>query len=210
MLSAYHETYAARSDEDIRHRIRVKSQQLRQLFMTLGLPQFASPVVRIAVLGCGDRRFVTLHEKMFAELLQKPVALTTFDVAIEHLAGETGVVQHDATLPLPGGPFEITYSDVLMRFIEPAKQIAALKESYDALAPGGLAIHLFGVEDFDSPPDYVPEPGTFRVDLNLLQFELTKMSIQFMEVPVRVETTPPGSDRKIVIEDMEFVLRKPV
>ncbi|HWQ99895.1 MAG TPA: class I SAM-dependent methyltransferase [Candidatus Methylomirabilis sp.] len=209
MPSAYHEDYAKKTDADITHRVHVKELQLRQLFMTLGTPQFLSPTVRVAVLGCADKRYVSLHERMFSSLLQKPVALTTFDITVEHLAGEKGVVQHDATLPLPGGPFDVTYSDILMRFIEPAKQIAALKESYDALVPGGLAIHLFGVEDYDPPPGYVPVPGTFRVDLNLLQFELTKMNIQFMEMPVRIETTPPGSERKIVVEDMEFVLRKP-
>ena len=171
---------------------------------------FASPAVRVAVLGCADRRYVSLHERLFSLLLQKPVALTTFDVTVEHLAGEKGIVQHDATLPLPGGPFEITYSDILLRFVEPAKQIAALKESFDALAPGGLAIHLFGTEDYNPPPSYIPVPGAFRVDLNLLQFELTKLNIPFLEVPVRVETTPPGSDQKVVVEDVEFVLRKPI
>ncbi|OGL73544.1 hypothetical protein A3E39_00325 [Candidatus Uhrbacteria bacterium RIFCSPHIGHO2_12_FULL_60_25] len=208
MPSAYHEAYAKKTDADIAHRVHVKELQLRQLFMTLGMPQFSSPTVRIAVLGCADKRYVSLHEKMFSSLLQKSVAQTTFDITVEHLAGEKGVIQHDATLPLQGGPFEITYSDILMRFIEPAKQIAALKESFDALVPGGLAIHLFGVEDYDPPPNYIPVPGTFRVDLNLLQFELTKMKIPFMELPVRIETTPPGSDKKLVIEDMEFVLRK--
>jgi hypothetical protein len=208
MLSAYHERYLKRSDEEIAHRLKVKELQLRQMFVSLGIPAFVSPTIRLAVLGCGDRRFVVGQRRIFETILSKPVEITTFDSLVEHLQGETNVIQHDVTEPVPGGPFDIVYADVLARFIDPSRQYAMLKNAYDALAPGGMAIVTFGKEDYDPPPDYQPVPGTWRVDVNALQFELAKDKIGYLEVPTSIETIPPGLDHKIIIEDLIVVLRK--
>jgi hypothetical protein len=209
MLSDYHQKYAGMFDAEIVHRAQVKDQQIRQVFVTIGMPQFAAPTVRIAVLGCADKRFIELHRRLFESLLGKPVAVTTIDITVEHLVGAAGgIVQHDATLPLPLGPYDLIYADVLVRFVPSDKQYAILQNAYDALDSNGIALMVFAHEDYDPPPAYQPLAGTHRVDMNALQLELAKRKIQFMEVPTTIETVPPGSDKKISIEDLFLVLRK--
>lgn len=209
MLSAYHEQYLGKSDEEIAHRVKIKDRQLRQTFATTGLPSFVAPTVRIAVLGCGDRRYVTLHRRLFEDIFGKPVEVATFDAVTEHLQGEAGVVRHDATEPLPGGPFDLIYADALVRFVDPARQYDVLKNAYDALAPGGIAVVTFDKHDYDPPPGYKPVPGTNPVDLSALQYELAEDGIVFLAVPTRIETIPPGLDQQRLIEDLVMVLRKP-
>jgi len=208
MLSAYHELYQGRSDEEIDFRIKVKELGLRQVLAVVGVPEFVLPTLRVAVFGCGDRRFVARHRQMFESIFSKPAEVTTFDVTTEHLQGEADVIQHDVALPVPGGPFDIVYADVLARFLDPAKQYSMMKNAYDVLAPGGMAIVTFAKEDFDPPPDYEPIPGTSRVDMNALQFELAGNKIEFLEVPVTLELVPPKKDHKITIEDLVLVLKK--
>lgn len=209
MLSAYHQQYLGKPDEEIEQRAKIKDLQLRQALAVTGLPSFVSPTIRLAVLGCGDRRFIVKHRRIFEAIFGKPVEMTTFDMTIDHLQGEAGIVQHDVSKPLPGGPFDVIYADVLIRFIDPARQYDVLKNAYEALAPGGVAIITFDKKDFDPPPSYEPAPGTNRVDLNALQFELAKDGIAFLEAPTSIETVPPGMDHKSVIEDLVSVLRKP-
>lgn len=209
MLSEYHQKYAAYSDAEIASRIQAKEIGLRQVIATIGGTVPVVPEVRVMILGCADKRFVVHHWRIFSAIYGKPVRLTTSDVTIEHLAGAEGAIQHDATEPLPGGPYDVIYGDVLVRFIEPAKQFAVLKNSYDALATGGIAIHIFAQEDFDPPAGYQPLPGTHKVDLNALQLELTKAGIFFLEVPLRYDVLKPGSDtEKMLIDEQAIVLRK--
>ncbi|MFA4955260.1 MAG: hypothetical protein WC641_08200 [Patescibacteria group bacterium] len=207
MLSVYHEVYAKLNDDEIAARANVKELGLRQVIMTLGRPTLPDPRVRVLVLGCADRRLIASHERIFSSLLGKPVDLTTLDVDIEHLQGIAGVIQHDAALPLPVPPYGMIYGDILVRFLEPAKQFAVLKNSWDALAPGGMAIHIFNQEDFDPPKDYAPLPGTYKVDLNALQADLNKSGIEYLEVPLRFDATSPDG-RDMSINEFALVLKK--
>jgi len=209
MLSEYHQQYLAKSDAEIASRVQAKEIGLRQLIATLGGAQPTAPEIRVAVLGCADKRLIERHRRIFSAIYGKPVKLTTMDVTIEHLRDAADIVQHDATEPLPGGPYDIVYADVLVRFVEPAKQFSVLKNSFDALAPGGMAIHIFASEDFDPPPGYQPLPGTHNVDLNALQLELTKAGIGYLEVPLRFDLPKPGSDiEKMLIDEMAVLLKK--
>lgn len=210
MLSEYHQKYQKMSDAELASRIQVKEIGLRQVIATLGGTPPASPEIRALVLGCADKRLIDHHRRISSSIYGKPVKLTTIDITIEHLQGAEGVIQHDATEPLPNGPFDVVYADVLVRFIDPSKQFSVLKNSYDALAPGGMAIHVFASEDFDPPPNYQPLPGTHKVDLNVLQLELTKAGIGYLEVPLRFDVPKPGSDiEKMLIDEMALVLKKP-
>jgi hypothetical protein len=209
MLSQYHQKWTEKSDEAIRHFVLVKELQFRQVFASIGAPAFVSPTPRIAILGCKERRLALWQNEMFSRLLAKPTAVTTFEITTEHLSGVPGVIQHDATEPLPGGPFDLVYADVLVRFIAPEKQLTVLIDSWEALAPGGMAVIAFSHNDYDPRPDYVPAPDTYRVDMNALQLELSKRSIPFLEIPVVIETTPPGKADKIDIDDLFLVMRKP-
>jgi hypothetical protein len=209
MISKYHQIWAEKSDEKVRHFVLVKEMQFQQVFKTIGAPSFGASEPRIAVLGCKERRLALWQNEMFTRLLGKPTGVTTFELTIEHLSGVPGVIQHDATEPLPGGPFDIVYADVLVRFIKPEKQFSILSNAWDALAPGGVAFIVFSHNDYDPRPDYVPVPDTYHVDMNALQLELSKRKIPFVEVPVVIETTQPGSDKKISIDDLFLVLKKP-
>ncbi|MBI5655006.1 hypothetical protein HZC53_05150 [Candidatus Uhrbacteria bacterium] len=208
-MDEYHQKYQAMSNAEIASRVEVKEIGLRQVMSSIGAQVPTSPEVRVLVLGCADKRLIGEHQRIFSSIYGKPVKLTTIDVTIEHLAGAEGVIQHDATVPLPGGPYDVIYDDVLVRFIQPDKQFLALKNSYDALAPGGVAIHVFAEEDFNPPQSYVPLPGTYMVDMNALQMMLTSAGIKYLEVPLRYDVFKPGSTtEKMLIDEQAIVLRK--
>lgn len=209
MLADYYQRYGQLSDKEIAHRAAVKEMQIRQVFAAVGQPSFPNPLIRLAVLGSGDKRLVDAHRRIFETVFGKPVTMTTFDIDVEHLAGaQGGVIRHDVTEPLPETPYEVVYGDVIVRFVEPTKQFFVMKNAFDALAPGGIAVVNFAQEDFDPPPKYEPVAGTFRVDMNALQLEMAKAGIPFLEVPVRVETTKPGTDDKMIINEMSLVMRR--
>ncbi|HJV33307.1 MAG TPA: hypothetical protein VJ694_04740 [Patescibacteria group bacterium] len=146
MLSAYHEKYARRSDEDIALRAKVKEAGLTEVLAKSGYRAAASPV-RVAVLGCAERRFVRHHRDIFARLLGAPVELTTFDITTEHLEGEEGVVRHDIAEPLPGGPFDVAYGDVVLKFLPEGDRLPSLVRAYEALRAPGIVIHILDDED---------------------------------------------------------------
>lgn len=145
-LASYHIKYLQRSDEELRRRADVKEEELKRIFSSLHY-QTPAQIVRIAVLGCADRRFISHHRRIFEKLLARAVELTTFDIIIEHLQGEENILQHDCTLPLPHPPYDITFGHVFLKFIETEKQWSVLKNSYDALRAPGIAIHVFDEED---------------------------------------------------------------
>ena len=149
MLFAYHEKYAARSDDDIASRAKVKEIGLAKVVHAVEFHAESSPA-RIAILGCAERRFVGHHRDIFERLLNTPVEVTTFDITVEHLAGEPGVIRHDIALPLPGGPYDIAYGDVVLKFLPEEHRLSALRHSYEALREPGLAIHI--LDDGDALP----------------------------------------------------------
>lgn len=208
MVTEYHLQYAKKSDAEILHRAWIKEVQLRQIFATVGLPQFSRPVVNVAVLGSADARLVPQHDRIFSAIFAKPVALTTFDLTVEHLQAASGVMQHDVTTPLPGGPYDLVYSDILIRFIEPAKQLDVVMNAWNALAPGGVAIHIFLMEDFHTEMQKEKTPGVQPIDFNQLQLKLNEKHIFYTEVPLRIETVKPGTDDKMVINEIAMVFRK--
>ncbi len=208
MLSEYHQKWAGKDDEAIRHHVLVKEMQVRQIFTAVGMPTSTSVPLRVGIMGCKEKRLALWQNELFGRLLGKPVKVTTFDITIEQLAGVPDAVQHDVTQPLPGGPFDLVYADVLVRFIAPERQFMVLQNAWDALAEGGMAIIAFSHDDYHPRPGYVPAPGTHRVDMNALQLELAKRGIPFMEVPVEVETVPPGREDKVIIDDLFLVFRR--
>jgi hypothetical protein len=182
-LSNYHQKYAAKSDADLKQRIEEKKQELIKIFEQVELKK-SGKTVRVAVLGCADKRLVKGHKKIFADILKKPVELYTFDISIEHLAGEENIIQHDCTLPLPNAPFDIAYSHVLLKFIPTEKQFDLLKNSVLALAPGGLAIHIMDKEDYETVDKKLPD-GSWAVPLEKWEEELAGININYLEIPVR-------------------------
>jgi hypothetical protein len=183
MLSNYHQQYAAKSDTDMAQRIEEKKQELIKIFDRVNF-KTSSDKVRVAVLGCADKRLVQGHKKIFSDILQKPVELYTFDISVEHLAGEENIIQHDCTQPLPNSPFDITYSHVLLKFIPPEKQFDLLKNSASSLTPGGIAIHIMDKEDYETIDEKLPD-GSWAVPLKKLKEKLPEININYLEIPVK-------------------------
>ncbi|NTW13886.1 MAG: hypothetical protein HGA31_02550 [Candidatus Moranbacteria bacterium] len=182
-LSRYHEKYAGYSDEEILRRADEKEAELKAIFERTPLKS-EGEVVRVAVMGSGDRRFVSHHERIFSELLGKPVEVTTFDITTEHLEGEDRIIAHDCTKSLTGGPFDITYAHVLLKFIETEKQWDVMMNSYNALKEGGLAIHVFDSSDYGTEGRLQPD-GYFSVPLSEYENRMKPLDMNFVEVPVR-------------------------
>lgn len=181
MLSQYHQKYSDKPDKELELRAKVKEHELVQIFSQVQLDT-NSEVVRIAVMGCGDKRFVKSHEVIFEKLLQKPIELNTFDITIEHLQSESNIFQHDCTIPLPNPPYDITYAHVLLKFIEPSKQWSVVENSYNALKDGGLAIHVLDQEDYD--PE-LPLKDGHKVNLSEIEQKLSEKDIRFQKIIIK-------------------------
>jgi hypothetical protein len=200
--STYHEKYARKSDEDIAGRARIKEEELRRVFAVAPLQLTRQPV-QVAVLGCGERRFVAHHQRIFKELLGAEIALTTFDIEVEHLQGEEGIVQHNIIQTLSGGPYDITYGHVVLKFIPTEQQWDAILASYEALVPGGLAIHVLNPEELESPVPVLPD-GHFAVPIDRWRNALAERGISFIESDWIIPAPSLGED----IVGHALILRK--
>lgn len=183
MLSPYHQKYADKTDEEIRKRADAKEQELTTIFREVSLITTSDPA-RVAVLGCGDKRFVVHHKRIFEHVLKKNTEITTFDITIEHLQGESGVIQHDCTKSLPNPPYDITYGHVLLKFIETEKQFDVLKNSFDALKIGGVAIHGFDWEEIKAEDAKLPD-GMWAVPLEQWKEKLSVLGIAYKEISLK-------------------------
>lgn len=170
-LSHYHQQFKEQSDERIQHKLEIKEQELLTIWKEISR-NFDTDPVRIAVLGCGDARFVKGHTRIFEKLLSGSVELTTFDISIEHLEGEERIIQHDCSNALPNAPFSIVYSHALLKFIEPDKQFRVLKHSFNALSKGGVAIHVLDQDEIDQK----------TVDLDVYRKQLQIDEVVFQEI----------------------------
>jgi len=183
MLSQYHQSYSEQTNEEIQRRIKAKLEELRAIFKRVRL-ETETETVQIAVLGCGDKRFVSRHNRIFEEVLKKTVNIVTLDITIEHLEGEKNIIQHDCTLPLPKGHYDIVYAHVLLRFIETEKQWDSIRNSVDALKSGGLAIYIFDEKDYETKGLKLSN-GLYSVPLEEWKTKLDELSIEYAEVPVK-------------------------
>ncbi len=182
-LSTYHQKYSSQSDEELKRRADAKEQELASIFHEISLNTDSDPV-RLAVLGCGDKRFIAHHKRIFENVLKRNVEVSTFDISIDHLAGESNVFQHDCTLPIPNPPYDITFAHVLLKFIKTEKQFDLLKNSFDALKSGGVAIHVFDEEEIKATSPKLPD-DLWAVPLEKWKQKLTELSIEYKEIPLK-------------------------
>lgn len=182
-LSTYHQKYSNYSKEEIQKRADEKEAELKSIFEKV-LLNTGSEIVRLAVIGSGDKRFVKHHKRIFEKFVQKPVEVTTFDITIDHLIGEENIIQHDCTTPLPNTPYDITYAHVLLIFIETEKQWNLIMNSYTALKNGGIAIHVFDKDDYSTTEPKLSD-GYFAVPLDEYKNKLKEAKIEFLEIPIK-------------------------
>lgn len=183
MLSAYHQKYDNLPDIEIQNRVNEKKQELSEIFAQAEL-KTTDKLTRVAVVGCGDKRFIKHHKVIFESMIKSPVEITTFDIVVDHLENEANVFQHDCTLPLPYGPYDITYAHVLLKFIETEKQCDLILNSYYALKYGGHAIHVLDKEEYETNVLTLPN-GQFAVPLERWKKQLEKMHLEYKEIPIK-------------------------
>lgn len=172
-VSEYHQQQAAETFGKMLDKVKEKDAELEVVLRTV--PISVTSLAHVAVLGCGDKRYIPYHQRLFEDHLGTEVDVTTFDITTEHLTGAPGVVQHDCTQPLPGGPYDLTFAHVLLKFISVDKQLAVLKNSFDALQSGGIAIHIIDSTEIE----------TKKVPLSMLKEQLAQENIETTEVPVK-------------------------
>lgn len=182
-LSSYHQKYFDQSDAEIQSKADAKAEELAVIFQKIALATDSNQV-RVAILGCGDQRFIAHHQRIFAQTLKKEVEVNTFDITIDHLAGGPNVFRHDCTLPLPHPPYDITYAHVLMKFIATEKQFDLLQNSFTALLPGGVAIHVLDQEEINAAGPSLAD-GLWAVPLTQWKHKLTEHGIEYQEIPIK-------------------------
>jgi hypothetical protein len=182
-LSKYHQKYKYQSDGEIEKKAEAKECELLDIFSEVSLNTNNSPT-KVAVLGCGDIRFVNYHKIIFEKVLKREVEVTTFDITIEHLLGEKNIIEHDCTLSLPSSPYDITYGHVLLKFIETEKQWNVIKNSYEALSGGGLAIHILDKEEIETKEKLLSN-GQFSVPLERWEEKLKQEQIKYFKIPIK-------------------------
>ena len=183
LLSNYHQKYSNQTDEEMQKRINAKEEELEVIFNKIK-PNTDSNILDIAILGCGERRFINGHKNIFEKTLNKDVNIFTFDITVDHLLGEKNIFQHDCTLPIPNSPYDITYAHVLLKFIETNKQFNLLLNSYNALKTGGLAIHVFDNEEIESKEIKISD-SLYFVPLENYKKELEKLNIEYQEIKLK-------------------------
>lgn len=183
MLSHYHQKYADQPDEEIERRIDAKEHELVAIKEVAVAPTTSSELLAICIMGCGDKRFIQGHRDIFKKVFGRQTDVTTLDINIEHLQGEQKVIQHDISKPLPGGPYDMTYAHVVLKFIEESKHWQVVENSYTALKPGGIAIHILDAEDY-SEPKKVKASGYHPLDLKSIKENLDQKNIKYWEVPI--------------------------
>ena len=182
-LSNYHQKYANQDENEIQRRIDAKEEELAAIFNEVKL-NTKNDSIKLAVLGCGDKRFINGHKEIFEKVLNKKVDVFTFDITTDHLDGEKNVFKHDCTLEIPNSPYDITYAHVLLKFIETNKQFDIILNSYKALNIGGIAIHVFDNEEIESKEIKLSE-SLYSVPILKYKEELDKLNIKYKEIKLK-------------------------
>jgi len=140
-LEVHYTEYAERPDEWVEDREGAKKSIVNHVLKETQFESTDNPT-RVVVLGASDKRYVSVHRKIFEEAIQGKVEMITFDIDTKHLEGEEGIVEHDVTNPFPNPPYTVVFSHELMKFLTPEQQLQVIKNSHDALSETGLAMHI--------------------------------------------------------------------
>lgn len=198
-FSDYHQKYLKELPENIDSRLRAKQHELIQVIEKADIT-FPNGLLRIAVLGCADKRLVKAHKAIFEEVFQRHVDILTFDISIDHLSGEEQVYEHDCREPIPYTPYTAAYSHTLLRFMEPEEQWKVLLNSYHALKEGGVALHFMS-KDGKTEPTRMMQEGYWQIPLDAFETKLDGLGIKHQRVYVM---TGPNLQH----EEMCFVLTR--
>lgn len=186
VLSEYHQKYLALPNLGVKLDIKKKELELKQALAHLKYkPNVRKKSLRVAILGCADGRFVAMYKKLFKKIFYTPIKLKIFDITTDHLNGLQDVIKHDCTLPLPGGPYDIIYGHILLKFMSREKQWRVLENSYRALSKNGLAFHFLNLKGKSKSTEMLPDTF-FKIPLKTFENRLKKKGLGFKEITIRV------------------------
>jgi hypothetical protein len=183
ILAAHYAEYASQPDEWVQNMEQTKRSIVKHVLRTINFPRKHEPL-KVVVLGASDKRYIPIHQKVFASVTGQKVQMVTFDIDSDHLGGiSSNVIFHDVTESFPGAPYDIVFSHELMKFLTTEEQLAVLQRSYEALAINGVAMHIvhepsiLGTPELRnwqyrvSPPQLVQELNFNHISARLLVFE---------------------------------------
>lgn len=142
ILKNHYKEYASQPDEWVENMEATKRSIVEQVLEIMKFETNTDPI-KIAVLGASDKRYISIHQRVFENAVQREIQMSTLDIDTNHLGGTSDdVVLHDVTKPFPDAPYAIIFSHELMKFLTPEEQLHSIENSYQALAQNGLAMHI--------------------------------------------------------------------
>ncbi len=140
VLQAHYREYASQPDGWVGNMEKTKLSIVKGV---ISLSKFTSKksVLKIAVLGASDKRYIPIHQRVFETVLHKSIDMVTLDVDRAHLGNRKDVLRHDVTKKFLE-KYDIIFSHELMKFLSPGEQFLTMKNSYNALTKGGIAMHI--------------------------------------------------------------------
>lgn len=142
ILKAHYAEYASQPDEWVENMEATKRSIVEQVLELMKFED-SSDSLKVVVLGASDKRYIPIHQRVFENATHRSIQMSTLDADADHLGGESdAVILHDVTNPFPDAPYNIVFSHELMKFLTPEEQLQTIINSYQALAQGGLAMHI--------------------------------------------------------------------
>ncbi len=166
ILSAHYKEYASQPDQWVANMEKTKRSIVDHVLNSLRPVKSLMGPLHVAVLGASDRRYLPIHERIFAEVFRDSW-VTTIDIDTDHLGGGNKVLQQDVTKPFPKSlRYDVVFSHELMKFLTADEQRACITHSYDALYTGGFAMHVMHEPSIRGTNEL--RPWQERVDPNAL------------------------------------------
>lgn len=161
ILLKHYKEYASQPDDWVFNMEQTKRSIVAHILDVIRPSNLVEPV-KVTILGASDKRYVPIHTRIFSKLLGKKVVLVTLDIDAKHLGGGKDVIEHDVTKPFPNAPQTVIFSHELMKFLTAEEQLKVLKNSYDALGIGGVAMHIMHEPSIKGTPEL--RSWQYRVD----------------------------------------------
>ncbi|MAG02894.1 hypothetical protein CMI42_06155 [Candidatus Pacearchaeota archaeon] len=175
LLEKHYLEYSTRSNDRIKDRERAKKSIVRQVLSKMNF-KIRNENIKIVVLGASDERYISVHRRIFEEILRCSIDIVTLDIDTKHLGGESKtVISHDVTKPFPNVFYDIVFSHELMKFLSPNERLAVIRNSYEAIGDGGIAMHVLHEPSIKGTSEL--RPWQNRVDPNDLIKKLKDIGI---------------------------------
>lgn len=196
ILKAHYVEYGTQPDEWVSNMEITKASIVEAVIKTAPLKTDHEPV-KVCVLGASDKRYLPIHHRVFEKVLRKKIVIETLDIDAEHLGGESDtVVVHDVTKPFPKN-YDMIFSHELMKFLTAEEQFLTIKNSFNALEEGGVAMHIMHEPSLKGTSEL--RTWQNRVDPDQLISQLEVEGIQAKKLVFESKSTVPWLRKTTVI-----------